>query len=210
MRRQRDRHRGIEVRARHACRDITTHRDGEAPGDVDGKIATGRLLAQHHLRDHADAENDQHERAKKFRHQLAGQLSGHARYCRLVRLKPDATRRYTESMPYILALDQGTTSSRAIVFDHDGGIRAAAQKEFAPDLSAAPDGSNTIRRRSGRRSSASRSKRSAAPSFDRTTSRQSASPTSARRRLSGIARPASRSTTPSSGRTGAPPISASA
>jgi glycerol kinase len=34
-------------------------------------------------------------------------------------------------MPYILALDQGTTSSRAIVFDHDGAIRAIAQKEFA-------------------------------------------------------------------------------
>ena len=33
-------------------------------------------------------------------------------------------------MPYILALDQGTTSSRAIVFDHDGGIGAVAQKEF--------------------------------------------------------------------------------
>ena len=33
-------------------------------------------------------------------------------------------------MPYILALDQGTTSSRAIVFDHDGGIVALAQKEF--------------------------------------------------------------------------------
>src|SRR6478736_5630939 len=33
-------------------------------------------------------------------------------------------------MPFILALDQGTTSSRAIVFDHDGGIRATAQKEF--------------------------------------------------------------------------------
>jgi glycerol kinase len=33
-------------------------------------------------------------------------------------------------MPYILALDQGTTSSRAIVFDHDGTIRAVAQKEF--------------------------------------------------------------------------------
>ena len=33
-------------------------------------------------------------------------------------------------MPYILALDQGTTSSRAIVFDHDGGIVATAQKEF--------------------------------------------------------------------------------
>src|SRR5215470_13353186 len=34
-------------------------------------------------------------------------------------------------MPYVLALDQGTTSSRAIVFDHDGSIRAVAQKEFA-------------------------------------------------------------------------------
>lgn len=33
-------------------------------------------------------------------------------------------------MAYILALDQGTTSSRAIVFDHDGSIRAVAQKEF--------------------------------------------------------------------------------
>jgi len=30
----------------------------------------------------------------------------------------------------ILALDQGTTSSRAIVFDHDGAIKAVAQKEF--------------------------------------------------------------------------------
>src|SRR6187455_2922382 len=33
-------------------------------------------------------------------------------------------------MNAILALDQGTTSSRAIVFDHDGSIRAAAQQEF--------------------------------------------------------------------------------
>jgi len=33
-------------------------------------------------------------------------------------------------MQYILALDQGTTSSRAIVFDHDGGIKAIAQQEF--------------------------------------------------------------------------------
>jgi glycerol kinase len=31
---------------------------------------------------------------------------------------------------YILALDQGTTSSRAIVFDHHGQIRSVAQKEF--------------------------------------------------------------------------------
>src|SRR6267143_361146 len=33
-------------------------------------------------------------------------------------------------MKYILALDQGTTSSRAILFDAAGSIRAAAQKEF--------------------------------------------------------------------------------
>jgi glycerol kinase len=31
---------------------------------------------------------------------------------------------------YILALDQGTTSSRAIVFNHDGTIQSVAQKEF--------------------------------------------------------------------------------
>ncbi len=33
-------------------------------------------------------------------------------------------------MSYILALDQGTTSSRAIVFDRAGEVRAVAQKEF--------------------------------------------------------------------------------
>ena len=33
-------------------------------------------------------------------------------------------------MPYILALDQGTTSSRAILFDESGAIVAAAQHEF--------------------------------------------------------------------------------
>ncbi|HKA40591.1 MAG TPA: glycerol kinase GlpK [Burkholderiales bacterium] len=34
-------------------------------------------------------------------------------------------------MNFILALDQGTTSSRAIVFDRSGAIRASAQREFA-------------------------------------------------------------------------------
>jgi len=33
-------------------------------------------------------------------------------------------------VPYILAFDQGTTSSRAIVFDHDGAIVAVGQQEF--------------------------------------------------------------------------------
>jgi glycerol kinase len=35
-----------------------------------------------------------------------------------------------ESMSFILALDEGTTSARAIVFDHAGSVRAVAQKEF--------------------------------------------------------------------------------
>src|SRR5436189_1334971 len=38
---------------------------------------------------------------------------------------------------YILSLDQGTTSSRAIVFDHRGDQVAAAQQEF-PQLYPAP------------------------------------------------------------------------
>src|SRR3954452_19112893 len=33
-------------------------------------------------------------------------------------------------MKAILALDQGTTSSRAIVFGHDGSVLSVAQKEF--------------------------------------------------------------------------------
>jgi glycerol kinase len=35
-----------------------------------------------------------------------------------------------QSMKYIMALDQGTTSSRAILFGHDGSIASVAQKEF--------------------------------------------------------------------------------
>ncbi|HZV36593.1 MAG TPA: glycerol kinase GlpK [Verrucomicrobiae bacterium] len=31
---------------------------------------------------------------------------------------------------YVLAVDQGTTSSRAIIFDHSGGIKSVAQREF--------------------------------------------------------------------------------
>ncbi len=33
-------------------------------------------------------------------------------------------------MSYILAIDQGTTSTRAILFDQAGAIRYIAQKEF--------------------------------------------------------------------------------
>ena len=31
---------------------------------------------------------------------------------------------------YVLSIDQGTTSSRAIIFDHDGTIKSVAQREF--------------------------------------------------------------------------------
>ena len=33
-------------------------------------------------------------------------------------------------MSFVLALDQGTTSSRAMLFDHQGQVRGMAQKEF--------------------------------------------------------------------------------
>jgi len=39
-------------------------------------------------------------------------------------------------MPFILALDQGTTSSRAIVFDRQGRIQATAQKELTQHFPA--------------------------------------------------------------------------
>src|SRR4029453_10517118 len=38
--------------------------------------------------------------------------------------------RLRSPMPYILALDQGTTSSRAMLFDRDGRMCGMAQKEF--------------------------------------------------------------------------------
>ena len=37
-------------------------------------------------------------------------------------------------MPYILAIDQGTTSSRAILFDDAMAVAATAQEEFPQHL----------------------------------------------------------------------------
>ena len=101
---------------------------------------------------------------------------------------------------FILALDQGTTSSRAIVFGRDGRIVAVAQQEF-PQIFPSPGHvehdpeaiwSVAARRRAR---GARRGAGLTAP-----TSPPSASPTSARRRSSGTATPGSRSPTPSSGR----------
>ena len=39
-------------------------------------------------------------------------------------------RKEVAGMKYIMALDQGTTSSRCILFDHDGRVRSVVQKEF--------------------------------------------------------------------------------
>src|SRR4029077_6340338 len=43
---------------------------------------------------------------------------------------PCCDARIARLMKYVLALDQGTTSSRAIVFDERGRPRATAQREF--------------------------------------------------------------------------------
>ena len=105
---------------------------------------------------------------------------------------------------HLLALDQGTSSSRAIVFDVRGTIVALAQREFRQIYPAAglgrarPEGDLELAARDRARGARAR------PASARPTSPRSASPTSARRRSSGTARPASRSATPSSGRTGAP------
>ena len=50
---------------------------------------------------------------------------------------------------YILAIDQGTTSSRAIVFDGDDEDRRRRPEGIHPALSRSPAGSSMTRRRSG-------------------------------------------------------------
>ena len=67
-------------------------------------------------------------------------------------------------MPYILALDQGTTSSRAIVFDHDGAIVAVGQREFQQIFPQPGLGRARSAARSGRRRSPSPPRRSGARS----------------------------------------------
>jgi len=45
-------------------------------------------------------------------------------------LHPSLQLKIMKTTQYILALDQGTTSSRAVLFDHTGSIVSSAQKEF--------------------------------------------------------------------------------
>ena len=113
-------------------------------------------------------------------------------------------RRRSVMAKYVAAIDQGTTSTRFMIFDHAGQVVGRRPEGARADLSPSPAGSSTTRSRSG---TATREViRRAGQGRHRTpaTSRPSASPTSARRRSSGTARPASPSTTRSSGRTPAP------
>src|SRR5947209_10336870 len=43
---------------------------------------------------------------------------------------PSGAASQEDAMSYVLALDQGTTSSRAILFDPEGQVKAVAQQEF--------------------------------------------------------------------------------
>ncbi len=152
---ERQRHRRIQMRARHAGRHVAAHRDRQPPRDVDRQGRSRGPFAQHRLSDDADAEHDQHERSQELRQHFARRRPIHRALLKAGSLKPGAKRERAivdsgAHMPYILALDQGTTSSRAIVFDHDGGIRAVAQKEFT-QIFPTPGGSSTTPGRSGRR-----------------------------------------------------------
>ena len=105
---------------------------------------------------------------------------------------------------YVAAIDQGTSSSRCILFDRAGDVAASAQREHAQVHPRAGwvehDPLEIVgeRARGGRRGG--RGRRARPPP----TSRPSGSRTSARRPCCGTARPASRCTTRSCGRTCAP------
>ena len=111
----------------------------------------------------------------------------------------------------ILALDQGTTSSRAIVFGPDLGCGAWRSASSPSIIPADRAGSSTTRRTSGaRRVETARAGASAARLQRRRYRRHRHHQPARDLRYCGIGAPASRSTTPSSGRTGAPPTCAAA
>ena len=54
------------------------------------------------------------------------------------------------SQPLLLSIDQGTTSSRAMLFEKDGSTCAVAQQEFTQIYPQNPAGLNTTPRKSGK------------------------------------------------------------
>ena len=102
---------------------------------------------------------------------------------------------------YVLAIDQGTTSSRAIVFDHAGQIVATGQNEHEQIFPRAGWVEHDAEEIWDEHPRGRRPRADPGQPHRTATSPRSASPTSARPRSSGTAPPASRSTTRSSGRT---------
>ena len=51
---------------------------------------------------------------------------------------------------YAAAIDQGTTSTRCMIFDHGGRVVGGRPAGARADLSRSPAGSSTTRTRSGR------------------------------------------------------------
>ena len=100
---------------------------------------------------------------------------------------------------YVGAIDQGTTSSRFIVFDRHGAIVSVAQKEHE-QIYPKPGYVEHDPVEIWRNTETVIEEALARKGFGRRISPPSASPTSARRRSSGTGAPASRCTTPSSGR----------
>jgi len=109
-------------------------------------------------------------------------------------------------MTYLLASDQGTSSSRSIVFDAEGSIVRQRTTGAAPDLSHSPAGSSTTRKRSGARSSPPRARRWPRPASQRQRHHAPCGITNQRETtvVWNRAHWAAACTTPSSGRTGAP------
>ena len=88
---------------------------------------------------------------------------------------------------HVLVIDQGTTSTRAIVFDADARAGRHRRSRNSRRSIRSPAGSNTIRRTSGARRWRPRARRWRRAGARRRRSRRSASPTSAKRRWSGTA-----------------------
>ena len=107
---------------------------------------------------------------------------------------------------FVAAIDQGTTSTRCMIFDHAGqevGRHQLEHEQIMPRAGWVEHDAGEIWQRTQDVvvSGALRAVRARR----QLTSPRSASPTSARRPWSGTARPVGRTATPSSGRTPAPP-----
>ena len=126
----------------------------------------------------------------------------------LPRRRPSRVRRAgMTDRTVILALDQGTTSSRAIAFDRSGTPRRQRPARVPAGVPVARPRHPRPRGHLDEPARAS-PRRSSRPSAARSTSPRSASPTSARRPSCGTAPPAGPSPRRSSGRAGSPPRSA--